>query len=221
MLRKILKILLVIALIPFVYSFSSSFYYELGHLNLHSKNQSLFIVGLVAYLGLHAAIYKPKYLYILGHELTHAVAVWILGGKVFGIKVSSKGGSVHTDRSSFFVSLAPYLFPFYTIVISLAYLLSSLFLNLSHLAPYFLFTVGFTLSFHIVMTVEFLKIKQPDIIKSGYVFSMLFIYIVNLNLLAVILSWVFSGFSLETFYTASINTGINFYQSIFMQLFLN
>src|SRR6267378_2399495 len=35
-----------------------------------------------------------RWAYVLGHELTHALAAWASGGKVFAIHVAEKGGRV-------------------------------------------------------------------------------------------------------------------------------
>ena len=43
---------------------------------------------------------RPRGIYVLGHELTHALAVWCSGGKVHSIQASSKGGKVLSDRVS-------------------------------------------------------------------------------------------------------------------------
>ncbi len=220
MFRKICKILLGVGLIPFAVSFSISFYEEIGKVHLYSKNQSLFLSGLVIYLVIHTLFFKPKYLYVFGHELTHAIATWVAGGRIFGFKVSREGGSIRTDKSNLLIALAPYLFPFYAIVISVLYFLISLFKDVRQLTSGFIFLVGFALSFHIVMTVEFLKIKQSDITKSGYIFSIIFIYLVNLSLISLILGWIFPDFLLGVIYKSSFNNAINFYQAIFSRLFL-
>ena len=55
----------------------------------------------------------------------------------------------------------------------------------------FMFMVGFTLSFHIFMTVEVMKKEQPDIIKSGNLFSIIFIYLANVFIVLLVLSFIF------------------------------
>ena len=65
---------------------------------------------------------RPRGIYVLGHELTHALAVWFSGGKVHSIQASSKGGKVLSDRVSPWISLAPYILPFYPLLAGILWL---------------------------------------------------------------------------------------------------
>ena len=60
-------------------------------------------------------------LYVFGHELTHAIWTWLMGGKVSQFRVSRVGGYVVTDTNNFWISLAPYFFPIYSILALLLY----------------------------------------------------------------------------------------------------
>jgi len=212
---KYLKFLVGIALIPFTISFSTALYYQIGSIHLYSKHQSLFLAGLAAYLILHTLFFKPRYLYIFGHELSHAIAALLAGGKIFHFRVSSRGGSISSDKSNMFISLAPYLFPFYTAVLSLVYFFASITWNLRKFTGYFIFAVGLTLCFHIIMTIEFLKVKQPDITKSGYLFSILLIYIANISLLALIFGFIFPDFSSLEFFRSGFSGAIALCKAFF------
>ena len=57
--------------------------------------------------------------YVFGHELTHALASLAMGGDVLSFKVSKRGGSVSMTKTNFFVALAPYCIPIYTLFIFL------------------------------------------------------------------------------------------------------
>ena len=63
----------------------------------------------------------------------------------------------------------------------------------------FVFLLGFTMSFHVFMTIEVMKMRQPDIVRTGYVFSVLFIYFANISVLLLILSFIFEGMSFVSF----------------------
>ena len=56
------------------------------------------------------------WLYVLGHEFTHALAAMLAGGKVSAFHVSSKGGHVLTDRVNWWIALSPYFVPIYALI---------------------------------------------------------------------------------------------------------
>src|SRR5947207_13733087 len=70
------------------------------------------VLWLIAFMGLP----RPILLYVFGHELTHAVWVWIMGGRVSRFRVGRAGGHIVTDRTDFWIVLAPYFFPLYRIL---------------------------------------------------------------------------------------------------------
>ncbi len=51
---------------------------------------------------------KPMWIYVFGHELTHALWTWLFGGKVKKMKVTSDGGHVIISKTNFLIALAPY-----------------------------------------------------------------------------------------------------------------
>lgn len=220
MVKRLAKIAAGILLIPVAAAASISFYRQLGQINQLSKNQTIFLFGAAAYLIVHVLLYRPKYIYVLGHELTHAIATWILGGRVLRFKASSKGGSLMTTKYNFFVGLAPYMFPIYTILFCGLYFLIGLFYKLTDLTGYFIFLIGASLAFHIILTVEFLKTGQSDVSKSGILFSLCLIYIVNLSIIGFFLSLLFPDFSFIIFWQSGTAITADIYKAIFTQVFL-
>jgi len=220
MLGRISKFAVGLCFLPVVIGVSIAFSNVLG--NIHSvrlSNSQFFLWGVVAYVVMHLFLFKPKYIYTVGHEATHAVSTWLCGGKVTGFKVSKEGGAVSTTKTNFFISLSPYFVPFYTLLISALYFLGSLVYNLSYLSSYFIFMIGFTLSLHIISTVEVMKLEQPDILRTGYLFSITLIYIMNIFLIAFIISLLFKDFSFEAFFKSSYHLSKDMYVRIFNQLF--
>ncbi|MBP6603611.1 MAG: hypothetical protein KA250_17490, partial [Verrucomicrobiales bacterium] len=57
------------------------------------------------------------WLYVAGHELTHALFVLVCRGRVTKVHISAEGGHILTNRNNFLISLSPYFFPFYTSLI--------------------------------------------------------------------------------------------------------
>ncbi|MBI5623094.1 MAG: hypothetical protein HY924_04880 [Elusimicrobia bacterium] len=118
--------------------------------------------------------------YVLTHELTHAIATWMGGGKVYGIKAGSDGGHVDVSHVSLFASLAPYCIPLPTVCVVLGYRAWVWFQGAGG-EPVFLFLMGLTLSFHFLATFECLWTEeQPDLAEAGgAVFSLMLITLAN------------------------------------------
>jgi hypothetical protein len=131
--------------------------------------------------------------YIFGHELTHALAAWSVGGSVLGFKVGETGGHVDLSHSSAFIALAPYCVPIYTIVVILGYRLF-VWLKPAHSnSLLFLTLVGLTLAFHALKTFEVIWDRtQPDLAQAGgVVFSLAWIGLANGLVVLVLLKALF------------------------------
>jgi len=221
MLKRVLKFILGIFITPVCVGVSLAFYEQLNQIKVISYyHQKYFVIGIVAYLVVHAMIFKPAYLYIFSHEFMHAIATWISGGKVTAFNVSSKGGSVAVTKSNLFIALAPYFFPFYTIIVTIIFFAAKLFLKDGIDYNPFLFAIGFTLAFHIILTLDFLKIRQTDLLHAGYLFSMCLIYIVNLFVIGFIFSLLFSSVTFKAFAMDTYIRSKDIYIGIYQQLFL-
>ena len=219
MMGRVTKFIFSILAIPFIISASYSLYHEIGKIYSLDSNQWYFILGAVVYLIVHTVLFKPNIVYIFGHELTHALAMFVSAGKVKSFKVSKKGGEVKGTKANLFISLAPYFFPTYTLIITLLWYIAKQFRDIKDFISVFLFAVGLTLTFHFVMTVEFLKTKQPDLVKSGYLFSIVLIYLINLTIAALILNFIFVDFSFKTYIANAYDFGKEIYAWLFHQMF--
>ncbi|MBI5050793.1 MAG: hypothetical protein HZC11_07990 [Nitrospirae bacterium] len=152
--------------------------------------------------------------------MLHTVSSWLFGGRTKQFQVTDKGGSVTSTKSNTFINLAPYLVPIYTILIWLVYLLLSLLYSLERYRNHFLFLIGLSLAFHIIFTAELLKTKQSDLLKSGYLFSISIIYIVNISIIAFCLNLIFPNFSFVEFFKSYYQITGDIYDFVFRQLFL-
>jgi hypothetical protein len=216
---RIFKFVIAVLSVPFLIAASYSLYNEIGKIYSLDSNQQFFILGAIVYLVIHTVLFKPNVVYIFGHELTHALAMFISAGKVKSFKVGKKGGEVKGTKSNLFISLAPYFFPTYTLIVILLWIFAKQFWDMRDFVSVFLFAVGLTLTFHFVMTVEFLKTKQPDLIKSGYLFSIALIYFINLSIAALILNFVFTDFSFKAYINNAYLVGKDMYAWLFSQMF--
>ena len=135
--------------------------------------------GYLAWLLIYFTLPRPARTYVLAHELTHALWGWVMGARVLRMNVSKDRGSVTLSKSNVFITLAPYFFPLYTMVVIVGYYALSLFLSVERYALCWLALVGFTWGFHFTFTVSTLLQRQSDIREYGHLFSYTVIYLCN------------------------------------------
>ena len=140
-------------------------------------------VALLAGAGCWLAIYlllpKPMLVYVFGHELTHALWTWMMGGKVKKFKASSTGGHVVVTKNNFLITLAPYFFPLYSVLLIIVYAAGQRIWNWQPYLVWFHMLLGVTYSFHLTLTWHILKSRQSDILQEGYLFSAVVIFLGN------------------------------------------
>lgn len=221
MLARIIKFFIGITIIPLAIGASMAFLKMLSGIDYAAQfsNSQLFLWGVAGYTGMHIFLFKPQYLYTVGHEVVHVLSTVVCGGRVKSFRITKDGGQVAVTKNNFFISLSPYLVPFYTLIIAGIYFTASLFYDISSLSSYFIFLVGFTMSFHIVSTVEVLRLEQPDILRTGYLFSMTLIYVTNVVLIATVVSLLFPELSVEAFFQNSFAIAKDIYVRALNQLF--
>jgi len=128
---------------------------------------------------------KPMWIYVLGHELTHAVWAWLFGGEVKKIKVTSSGGHVHLTKSNFLIALAPYFFPLYAVIVIIVFGTGHLIWNWHQYLAWFDLFLGAAYAFHISLTAHVLKTQQSDVTDQGYLFSAVVIFLGKIIILLV------------------------------------
>jgi hypothetical protein len=141
------------------------------------------VLWLIAFFGLP----RPIVLYVFGHELTHALWVLVMGGRVSRFRVGPDGGHVVTNRNNFWIALAPYFFPLYSILAIAAYGVLSFFLNMQPYGRLLYAVIGATWAFHFTFTCWMIPKNQTDLSDQGTFFSLVIIYLMNLLLLSVML----------------------------------
>lgn len=150
-----------------------------------------FTVGALVMLGwFWSGLAQPffLYLYVFGHELTHAVFVKCFGGKVLDIEWSSEGGYVTTDKSNWVISLSPYFVPFWSVIAVIGYVVSSVFVEILPLGNLVFYgCIGATWAFHLAWTLWMIPRDQPDLQDNGTFLSLVLIYFGNLVVLITLL----------------------------------
>ena len=188
-----LRLLLGLALLPACWGVSRAFFDAIivaaGATGWMSAEALSLLGGILAFAFAWMALSHPVRLYVLGHELTHALWGLFFGARPSDVRVSASGGSVRLTKSNMLITLAPYFFPFYTFIVIVVALVTYAFIRPLPCLPLWMFLVGFTWSFHVLFTLETLTQRQPDVKLYGRIFSWTFIYLVNV---AVILVWLAS-----------------------------
>ncbi len=141
------------------------------------------VLWLIAFFGLP----RPMLIYVFGHELTHAFWVLLMGGRVSKFKVGRDGGHIITDRNNFWIALAPYFFPLYSILAFAAYGVASLVVDVQPYGRLLYAIIGVTWAFHFTFTCWMIPKSQTDLTDHGTFFSLVVIYLMNLLLLSVML----------------------------------
>ncbi|MCW5558440.1 MAG: hypothetical protein KIT22_11500 [Verrucomicrobiae bacterium] len=146
-----------------------------------------FLGGAAGWLVIFLLLPKPMWLYVVGHELTHAVWTWLFGGRVKSLRATSRGGHVVVTRTNTLIVLAPYFFPLYAVLWAVIWGLAAWLLDARGLRPWFHFGLGLTYAFHVTLTVHILRIRQPDIHAEGWFLSAVVIWLGNVLVLLLTL----------------------------------
>jgi hypothetical protein len=192
----VIKFILGVCLLPFVYSSTVSF---LNELNLIEKPlQNYFWSGVVVLLLIYLFVWEPAIIYTRGYRLLELIF-------------------------NFFkplVRVAPYLLPIYTIILFIIYMVLSLVVKSRWLIEYSIFLLGLTITLHLVFSAKTIRSKKGDFLKANYIFGFSFIYLVNLIVLTFCLNLIFKEFSFVNFCNNSFQLAKNIFGSGFRQLFL-
>lgn len=150
-----------------------------------------FAIGVLIMVGWFASGLMENlflYLYVLGHEVTHAVFVYLCGGRVTGIGVSSTGGYVTTTKTNLLIALSPYFVPFWSVVVAAIYLLLKFAVGFDPVWDRALYcALGLTWTFHMVWTLWMIPKDQPDLRENGTLLSLVVILLGNLLVLTLLL----------------------------------
>jgi hypothetical protein len=144
-----------------------------------------FLSGAACWVVIYWLLPKPMLAYVFGHELTHALWTWMMGGKVKKLKVSTTGGHVVVSKSNFAIALAPYFFPLYAVLVVLVFLAGQALWNWHNYLVWFHLLLGAAYAFHVTLTWHILKHSQTDISDQGYLFSAVVIFLGNVAVLLV------------------------------------
>src|SRR5438046_5993979 len=138
------KFVIAVFLLPFCAVLSQTFFTVFARATVTQRLWAgeefwFFSLGAVLWLIAFFGLPRPMLVYVFGHELTHAFSVLLMGGRVSRFRVGREGGHIVTDRNNFWIALAPYFFPLYSLIVIGAYGVLGLFVNVQ---PYGQFLYG-------------------------------------------------------------------------------
>ena len=138
-----------------------------------------FLAGAACWLVVYLLLPKPMWIYVFGHELTHALWAWLFGGDVKKFKATSQGGHVVVTKTNFLIALAPYFFPLYAVLVIAMFAAGNFVWGWQHHLVWFNLCVGAAYAFHVSLTFFVLQTRQTDITSQGYLFSAVVIFLGN------------------------------------------
>ncbi len=193
---KVLKFVIVVFLLPWIYSFTVAFINEFK--TIPKPFLDLFIAGIISFLVIYLFVYEPGRVYQKGQEITGATFHFL----------------------SPLVKVTSFVVPIYTIALFLIYCLISLFVKTDSLLKFFMFFIGLTIALHLVFTARALHSRKDDFLMINYLFSFGLVYIINIALIALGFSILFDSFSWFNFSISSFQISKDIFSAVFSQLFL-
>ena len=180
---KWVKMIIAILLLPICVGAAQALWLVIQHSGSADTAWIPLLAGAGCWIVIFLFLPKPMWIYVLGHELTHAVWAWLFGGQVKKIKVTSSGGHVHITKTNFLIALAPYFFPLYAVLVVAVFAIGHLIWNWQRFLVLFDLFLGAAYAFHITLTAHILKTRQTDITDQGYLFSAVVIFLGNISVL--------------------------------------
>ncbi len=213
-LRKPAYFFVGLLLLPACFGVAYSTIHQIVHSGDFRRSIVFFFIGCASYLTFFLAFRKPLRPYLLGHELTHALWVFLFRGKVHEIRLSSQHGQIKATKRNTLIALAPYFFPFYTILLIAAYLVASVWIDFGDYFRFVVFALGFTWSFHLLLNLFVLHRGQEDVRLSGSFFSLVLIFLFNFLVFGLLMAFVSDGISFRDYLSRLTQDVLSFYTAV-------
>lgn len=200
---KGLLLLLSFLLLPFTGSLVLNFGGIFSRYRSFTREMLLSACGFGFFALLFALFGAPVRGYVLQHELSHVLFAAVSGVRVKRMSVRSEQGAVETERVNILIALAPFAFPLYSVVLILFNALLAPFAGEAARSLVFHPLFGFSLAYHLLATLHYLQIDQPDLKRYGILASLIFIFTLTIVVLAVLLGAVFAKTELLAYFESS------------------
>jgi|SRR5439155_10526775 len=181
--RKWAKTIIAVLLLPFCIGSTRALVRVLGESGSADIVWVPLLAGAACWLVIFLLLPKPMWVYVFGHELTHALWTWLFGGQVRKFKATSEGGHVVITKNNFLITLAPYFFPLYVAAVVLFFTVGNWIWDWTPYLVWFHLLIGAAYAFHVTLTCHALRTRQPDLAQQGYLFSAVIIWLGNVAVL--------------------------------------
>jgi len=188
------KFVIGLLMIPFCWITIETFLSSFGHAAINGAFWKttefwFFTIGFLFWTALFFGIRFRwmVWLYVAGHELTHAFFVLLCRGNVKKVHISADGGHILTNRNNFLISLSPYFIPFFTVILITVWGITDFFVAepfSQNAVRFLLAAIGFTWAFHLTFTVWMIAREQPDVDQNGRLFSSVLIVWMNMIIIS-------------------------------------
>lgn len=145
-----------------------------------------YAAGAGGYVVMERLFRRPMWLYVVGHELTHAVTGVLSGARIHSFKAHSDGGEVRLSKSNAFIALSPYVVPLYAALLVLIFAIVQRWWPDPRLFQAFQFLLGAALAFHLSLTVSAIHKRQTDLKVLGFFLSGVLILVGNGLIFAIL-----------------------------------
>jgi hypothetical protein len=156
----------------------------------------------------------PVRSYIVEHELSHILFALLSGVRIKKVVIGKSDGYVKTEKVNLLIALAPYSLPLYTLCIFIVFKLIMLVNRSALVSLVFYFILGTTMAFHIITTIHYLQLDQPDLKRYGYFTSLVFIFTWSLVVLSLILALLYTRVELLYYLQVSAMHAMDFYRGV-------
>ena len=174
---SIAKFAFAVLVLPVIFAITSSFNHTIDKYSFFSFE---FRAGIAAYVIVHLFIFPFKIVHAFGQKI---------------VELMFKFSSVLSKTVPLFV-------PFFTIVLLVSFGLAKE--NDWPGEQYWAFFVGMALAMHLLMTAQILREEDSNAVKPHYFFLMSWVYVLNLSLVVVLLSFLSQSISLKDFFVTAM-----------------
>jgi hypothetical protein len=213
---QVIKYIVFILSIILIYPIADSFIKVIQSLSFENNGWKTFLIGCVVMIPIWFFILRKNYfINTFEHELTHLIVGLFFFKRPAGFVVTeNEGGATYLYGGNFFIKLAPYYLPIFSIFIIPIILIVDQRFHLTLIG-----LLGFITAYHILSTIQEFSYKQPDIQESGYLFATVFLIFANLLIYSCIIIFVSTGFNgvigyFSNIYSTLINCGEYCYSKI-------
>lgn len=156
--------------------------------------------------------------------------VWVLWGAgsyvalnlfVYDFQHVFVSGKSLVEKMVTFFKPAGYIVPVYSIVLIIIYVIALILGRGIALQPYFLFSISFTLTMHLVLTAHEIYQSDNSVLKAHYLLTFGAVFIASIFIISLLLAWAIPEYSFVGFVKSLASQTYHLYHSIYKALFVD